>query len=419
MCIRDSYNKLRPLCEKLNFKCASLGFNFAFNTLEFDVIICTIERANMLVCELMQRGKLDTLAGVIVDEAQLIADETRGGLLEILLTKLLHYQIQIFLTMATAGNALELAGWLRAALYVKDVEVMRVEECVKAGSRIFYGRELKEVVEEVDKDGMKVVAVVKRAVEKGAVLLFAPSKQMCEIVAAHLSNFLSIGLKKRGEELLKELKYVKTPYFINKPEWLFKGIACHHAGMKAEERRFIEKNYRTGAIKVLVCTSTLALGVNLPCRTVMVFGVSIGNALLNSTLYKHMASRAGRISKDSKGECMILCKEYELPKALTLQRDTSQGTPIESTLKNTSIGLKRFILEAICLNIVNSLQLLLEYAAETFLFTTLSKTLKEDAKPAIESSLKEVMSFLEELSLIHICRCRRYAVCRSRWSPYH
>lgn len=53
---------------------------------------------------------------------------------------------------------------------------------------------------------------------------------------------------------------------------LLQGIAYHHAGLELDDRQLVEANFRNGKIKILTCTSTLAHGVNLPARLVIVKG---------------------------------------------------------------------------------------------------------------------------------------------------
>ncbi|CAN0424370.1 unnamed protein product, partial [Scytosiphon promiscuus] len=55
------------------------------------------------------------------------------------------------------------------------------------------------------------------------------------------------------------------------------GVGCHHAGMLRADRGLTERSFEDGAIKVLVCTATLAWGVNLPAHTVIIKGTEVYN----------------------------------------------------------------------------------------------------------------------------------------------
>ena len=92
------------------------------------------------------------------------------------------------------------------------------------------------------------------------------------------------------------------------------GVAIHHAGVSAEDRAIIEKAYLDGQIGVICCTSTLAVGVNLPCHTVIIKGtVSFedgGRKLqdLSDLDVLQMIGRAGRPQFDDSAVAVIMTK---------------------------------------------------------------------------------------------------------------
>lgn len=111
------------------------------------------------------------------------------------------------------------------------------------------------------------------------------------------------------------------------------GFAIHHAGMSREDRVLVEDLFDDGAVQVLVCTATLAWGVNLPAHTVIIKGTQIYNpekgrwVELSSQDVLQMLGRAGRPQYDTFGEGIIITNHSELQYYLSL---LNQQLPIES-----------------------------------------------------------------------------------------
>jgi hypothetical protein len=84
---------------------------------------------------------------------------------------------------------------------------------------------------------------------------------------------------------------------------LQRGIAYHHAGAGRKYRRAVETLFRQGRLSVVFCTSTLALGINMPCRSVVFVGDS---PRLHRMAYRQMAGRAGRRGFDNRGNVIFM-----------------------------------------------------------------------------------------------------------------
>ena len=85
------------------------------------------------------------------------------------------------------------------------------------------------------------------------------------------------------------------------------GIAYHHSGLTNDEKEIIERGYRTGVLFVLVATSTLSTGINLPAKAVIFKTPFIALSYMDSAKYKQMSGRAGRTGFDSKGDSIMVC----------------------------------------------------------------------------------------------------------------
>jgi pre-mRNA-splicing helicase BRR2 len=113
------------------------------------------------------------------------------------------------------------------------------------------------------------------------------------------------------------------------------GFAIHHAGMNRADRALVEDLFADGSVQVLVCTATLAWGVNLPAHTVIIKGTQIYNpekgrwVELSSQDVLQMLGRAGRPQFDTFGEGIIITNHSELQYYLSLM---NQQLPIESQL---------------------------------------------------------------------------------------
>lgn len=107
------------------------------------------------------------------------------------------------------------------------------------------------------------------------------------------------------------------------------GIAYHHAGLSSSERLLVEKGFRTGGLSVLVATSTLSAGINLPARRVILRHCwnfeHKGKALLSPIVYRQMCGRAGRAGQDDRGEAVLMqtepVTEQQLRELMTVRAD--------------------------------------------------------------------------------------------------
>ncbi|XP_043217942.1 DNA polymerase theta-like [Amphibalanus amphitrite] len=358
-----------------------------------DVAICTIEKANNLVNRLMEDGCLHRVGCVVADELHLLGDPRRGYLLEVLLTKLLYMnrrldsgserRIQLVAMSATLPNLGGLAGWLSAALYVTEFRPVPLQQFAKLGGTV-YDERLRPV-RPVDaalgsgSDPDLVLELVLETVTAGhGVLVFCPTKAWCEQLAVNVAaEFCRLGHPGRSDltagqqrsatalrrllipeqlqQLLDDLR--RTPAGLDPAlaRSIAFGVAFHHAGLTVDERDLLELAFRSGTLRVLVATSTLSSGVNLPARRVIVRSPLQGGALLDLLTYRQMAGRAGRTGTDTHGESILVCRECDRANALHLM--TSRLPPISSCLTSSGTAsepLRRAVLEVIVSGVAGS-----------------------------------------------------------------
>ncbi|XP_029113993.1 DNA polymerase theta [Scleropages formosus] len=432
-----------------------------------DVAVCTIEKANGLINRLIEEDRIHELGIVVVDELHMLGDSSRGYLLELLLTKIrylalksaarnyegilkLNDGVQIVGMSATLPNLDLLARWLSAELYHTDYRPVPLIEWVKIGSKIYDGsmnlvQDFKPSLH-VKGDEDHIVSLCFDTVHNGrSVLLFCPSKNWCEKLAASVAReFYNIQHRvlhdaqacAEGQAGISSL-----PPFLNQdglldvlsqlkrcPAGLDQvlqctvpcGVAFHHAGLTFEERDILEGAFRQGYIRVLVATSTLSSGINLPARRVIIRTPVFNGHLLDILTYKQMSGRAGRKGVDTVGESILVCKESERHQGTGLIQGSLK--PIRSCLvkkegEGVTTSMIRAILEIIVGGVASTPEDVRLYASCTLLATSMcspdvtqeltevgkANSAKKTSRPrgAIEESVKwllenEFIQLLEE-----------------------
>lgn len=144
------------------------------------------------------------------------------------------------------------------------------------------------------------------------------------------------------------------------------GVAYHHSGLTADERRLIEDAFRAKTLLVICCTSTLAAGVNLPTKRVILRQPYIGRDFINLSRYKQMVGRAGRAGLGDAGESITICTIQDLPKVKELLL-SPMDEAISSMYQNGAAGMRQLLLSLISLNIATTRVELHKMARKTLL----------------------------------------------------
>ncbi|CAJ1387606.1 unnamed protein product [Effrenium voratum] len=327
-----------------------------------DVAVCTIEKASALLNRLLEDDALLRDIGVvIVDEMHLLAEEHRGYLLELILIK---SRLSATMTAPTAGGGLQIIGlsatlpnvnlladWLGAKLYICHDRPVPLTMSVAKNSA--------SRVSQRDSDGL--VPLVWECVASGqSVLTFCATKDWCEKAASLLAEELPKLAKGPPSEeaqngrlrLVEELKQAPSGLCPVLAATVPRGVAYHHAGLTVEERNLLEDAYRKGVLCCLCATSTLAAGVNLPARRVIIRSMKVGSASLDAIRFRQMAGRAGRVGLDTKGECVVMARTArDIEEAESLF--SAEMQPLKSSL--TGQRLVRAILEVVSLGLIRTM----------------------------------------------------------------
>uniref|UniRef100_UPI00358F608A DNA polymerase theta-like n=1 Tax=Myxine glutinosa TaxID=7769 RepID=UPI00358F608A len=332
-----------------------------------DVAVCTIERANGLLNRLLEDGQLNLLGVIVVDELHMVAEPGRGALLELMLAKILYLTsslrkykpIQIIGMSATLPDLRLLASWLRADFFHTDFRPVPLCEYIKVGRRLFNAdmELIREIESSLKGDTDLVQQLCHETVRAGhSVLAFCPSKQWCEALARAVAHAfqqspqgIPVFLSDR-QNLMHELQQAGTTIDPVLSCTVPQGVAFHHAGLTMGERAVLEEAFRRGHLSVLVATTTLASGVNLPARRVLVRSPRALGRPLSTLTYQQMAGRAGRFGLDMQGESILVCSENEQVLGRSLLRGVTPSlrSTLQERLQGGSIAaITRAMLEII------------------------------------------------------------------------
>lgn len=310
-----------------------------------DIIVLTNERFDSI----MRHGVswLESVGLFIVDEVHMVGDESRGPTLEMILTKILYLDLdaQILALSATISNATEISKWLGSGLVEVNWRPVPLRQAVYDYGRILF---LDGAIKKIESSsyGAPIVTAVDAIKEGGQSLIFVGTRRRAVSLAVKASEitskFLSDDEKRLCSEAARGIRGAGEETSISNllAEIVAKGTAFHHAGLDSIHRRIIEDYYRMRAIKLLVATPTLASGVNLPARRVIIadlarYDSSFGGSSEISILeYQQMSGRAGRPQYDEYGETIIIPPHSYSAKEILEHYAKSPPEPIKSKLSD-------------------------------------------------------------------------------------
>lgn len=370
-----------------------------------DIAVCTIEKANMLVNSAIEEGNIDQLRIVVCDELHMLDDEHRGYIFELMLTKLLTLQlgIQIVGMSATLANPEVLANWLQAKFFVAKYRPIPIHEHLVYDNAIYPSAKSKEflrrasqlsssertqkpyeptyIIEKSMHEKLSnpvtnaVVALAAETVEQGyGALVFCSSRALSQTIARLVAETLfhlviPPDIIERRIDVLASLQALPGGFESCLLETIPQGVGVHHAGLTIEERELIAEAYDNGTLKVIVATCSLAAGINLPARRVILNSARMGRDIVGPAMLRQMRGRAGRKGKDEVGETFLCCQKIELePVAELLEAELPA---VISCLTPEKRGVKRAVLEVISTRMISTYEGLQEYMQNSLLWHTI------------------------------------------------
>jgi len=370
----------------------------------YDIIVTTNEKADSL---LRHRAKwMDEISLVVADEVHLLNDAERGPTLEVVLARLLQINpdLQLLVLSATVRNADELADWLKAECITTEWRPVTLKEGVLLQNEILFKDGSAAKIEKKSKNLATNLAmhIVKAG---GQALIFASTRKnavtLAKKAAAEIDELLSKPLKRSltllGEQIGAAGEHTRIGDTL--AESVKNGAAFHHAGLSGSHRKIIEDAFREGKIKVLAATPTLAFGVNLPARMVVIhdyrrYEFGYGYYPISVLEYKQMAGRAGRPKYDKVGEAILIAKTDDEQDYLMDSYVLAQPERIWSKLAVERI-LRPHVLATVAANYAQTEQGVYEFFSKTFYAY-------QYAPEAIQKVIGKILKFLYDEEMIDV-----------------
>jgi ATP-dependent RNA helicase HelY len=325
---------------------------------------------------------ISDLKYVVMDEVHYLADKFRGAVWEEILIHLSD-AVQVISLSATVSNAEEFGEWLQTVrgdteVIVSEIRPVPLYQHVLFGNRLIdlFGdnqklnpeltrlerdtyRQIKgnwrdkpkgpkslmrsEIVEKLDREGLLPA------------ITFIFSRNNCD---AAVRQCLAAGIRLTNSEERREIRSAITRNMKNLAEddlvvlgyyeWadaLERGIAAHHAGLLPAFKVTVEELFQKGFVKAVFATETLALGINMPARTVVLEKLSKwngeGHVAISPGEYTQLTGRAGRRGIDIEGNAVILWNN-DLDSTSVGGLASTRTYPLKSSFKptyNMSINL--------------------------------------------------------------------------------
>ncbi len=314
---------------------------------EADVLVMTTEvLRNMLYAN---STTLKNLGSVVMDEVHYLADKSRGAVWEEVLIHLME-SVQVISLSATVSNAEEFGDWLgevrgSTEVIVSEIRPIPLYQHVLIGDRLVdlfreQGRINPEILG-LEREALRQVRTPRNRRDRFGegdsrltrpdiieklqrenllpAITFIFSRAGCD---AAVKQCLAAGIKLTNTEERLEIAETAARYTQNLAEedlevlgyrdWLIaleRGIAAHHAGLLPSFKGAVEDLFKRGLVKAVFATETLALGINMPARTVVLEKLTKWNGEAHVSItpgeYTQLTGRAGRRGIDIEGNAVV------------------------------------------------------------------------------------------------------------------
>ncbi|PRP78838.1 activating signal cointegrator 1 complex subunit 3 [Planoprotostelium fungivorum] len=367
-----------------------------------DIVLTTPEKWDGISRNWQHRSYVKSVGLVVIDEIHLLGED-RGPILEVIVSRMRYIasttenNIRLVGLSTALANATDLAFWLgidKVGLYNFRPSVRPVP--LEAHIQGYPGKHYCPRMATMNKPAY--AAITTHSPEK-PVLIFVSSRRQTRLTAVDLIAFAASEEKPRQwlhmEE--SELNVIMSKITdANLRHTLPFGIALHHAGLPDDDKKIVEELFEKVKIQILISTSTLAWGVNLPAFLVIIKGTEYFDP--NNKRYVdfpitdvlQMMGRAGRPQYDHEGgKAVILVHE---PKKNFYKKFLYEPFPVESNLSHV---LHDHINAEIVSGTITSKQDAVEWLTWTYFFRRL---LQNPSYYGLEDTSTEAMNrFLSDM----------------------
>jgi len=390
-----------------------LGYSVYVVTGERDLSPRRAERADILVMtpekvdsatrkhDSPRYGFITDVACCVIDEVHLLDSERRGSVLEVTVSRLRRLSApRIVALSATMANVDEIAAWLDAPPettfdFGEEYRPVELESGVRTYThgenafadkyrRLYRALDLAE--EHIRHDGQALVFVASRQDT-----VHAAEKARDELA----SQDVPIGA--RGNyDFHTETQVLENQTLRNSA---LDGVAFHHAGLSKSDKDHVEEWFRQGKIQLLFSTSTLAWGVNLPARCVVIRDTKYHDPLegevdMSPLDVLQMLGRAGRPGYDDAGYAHVVCDASDADKYRRLLRD---GKAIESHL---TADLDTHLNAEIAMGTIRDVGDVMDWLETTFAFVRAENGPNPGAVEELREGVRETLAELRDRGFV-------------------
>lgn len=321
----QKFQEVQDAAVRWGFKAEDVGLVTGNRKVNPDAKVLVVV-AEILLNRLLNKEAFDfaDVSAVVMDEFHSFNDPERGIVWELSLS-LLPKTVRLLLLSATVGNTNPFLIWLNRS-HGRKLEL--VQGTVRKVPLAYHWIE-----DELLTDQLTRMASGDEDTRHTPTLLFCFNREECWTVADQLrgKNLLAEGQQKRLAEEIKQLDWsqgigpkLKTI--------LLRGVGVHHAGLLPKYKRVVEDLFQQKLLSVCVCTETLAAGMNLPARSVVITALLKGppgkKRPIDPSSGHQMFGRAGRPQFDTEGHVYALAHEDDVKiarykeKMATIPEDT-------------------------------------------------------------------------------------------------